>query len=75
MELIVNNDRRVSITRNHLDIIIASLVVSSYNRNLVGMSEEEHHELIEVVEIMSTLLDDRSAEELMTYIKTGERCD
>ena len=58
MQLIVDNTKKVSITKNHLVTILASLMQTSWNKEQSCMTDEEHEEILEVIELMTGLLED-----------------
>ena len=57
MELIVDNDKKLSITKNHLDTILASLIYCSWNKEQSSMTDEEHKEVLESIKLLTGFLE------------------
>ena len=46
-----------SITKNHLDTILASLIYCSWNKEQISMTDKEHKEVLESIKLLTGFLE------------------
>ena len=68
MELIVDNTKKISITKQNLQTILTSLVYCSWNKETSSMTDEDHKEILEVIKMLAACLDDDSSKALMDSV-------